>query len=191
MGPLSTKVYAGKELVKPRASEGKRAERAKHELCYDRTEKSGYVFGALQPATGEALIATSQHRSAVNIAAFLEQIEAWIPAQTKRVYAILDNLTTHKAHDILLFALANPRWEFVFQHKYAVYLNLIEPWWKILKSSAFEEKTFETWEEKEATITPATDYWNKHKHPYVWGSRRRHRPPRKPGIACAPYVASP
>jgi ferredoxin-NADP reductase len=45
MGPLSTRVYAGKELVKPRASDGKRAERAKHELCYERTEQSGYVCG--------------------------------------------------------------------------------------------------------------------------------------------------
>ena len=191
MGSLSTRVHAGKELVKPRASETKPAERAKHELCYERTEKSGYVFGALQPATGEALTTTSQHRSAVTIAAFLEKIEAWIPASTERVYAILDNLNTHKAHDILLFALANLRWEFVFQPKYAAYLNLIEPWWKTLKSLAFKGKTFATWEEKEATIAPATDYWNKHKHPYVWGRRRRHRPPRKPGIACAPYVAPP
>jgi hypothetical protein len=191
MGPLSTRVYAGQELVKPRATEGQRAERAKQELCYERTEKSGYVFGALQPATGEAFTTTSQHRSAVNIASFLEKVEAWIPAPIKRVYAILDNLTTHKAHDILLFALANPRWECVFQPKYAAYLNLLEPWWKTLKSLAFEGKTFTTWEEKEATMAPATDYWNKHKHPYLWGRRRRHRPPRKPGLARVPRVASP
>jgi hypothetical protein len=90
MGPLSTKVHAGKELVKPRASEGKRAERAKHDLCYERTEKSGYIFGALQPATGEVFTTTSQHRSAVNIAAFLEKVEAWIPAPINHVYAVLD-----------------------------------------------------------------------------------------------------
>jgi hypothetical protein len=28
---------------------------------------------------------------------------------------------------VLLFAAAHPRWEFVFQPKYAAYLNLIEP----------------------------------------------------------------
>jgi len=28
---------------------------------------------------------------------------------------------------VLLWALAHPRWEFVFQPTYAAYLNLIEP----------------------------------------------------------------
>ena len=50
----------------------------------------------------------------------------------------MDNLSTHSATDVLLFALAHPRWEFVFQPKYAAYLNLIEPWWKILRSLALK-----------------------------------------------------
>jgi hypothetical protein len=43
------------------------------------------------------------------------------------VYAIVDNLEAHRASDVLLFSLGHPRWEFVFQPKYAAYLNLIEP----------------------------------------------------------------
>ena len=39
---------------------------------------------------------------------------------------MVDNLNIHSATDVLLFALAHPRWEFVFQPKYAAYLNLIE-----------------------------------------------------------------
>ena len=58
------------------------------------------------------------------------------PADAGRVYAVVDNLSTHRATDVLLFALAHPRWEFVFQPKYAAYLNLIEPWWKVLRSLA-------------------------------------------------------
>lgn len=34
-------------------------------------------------------------------------------------------------------------------------------------------------------VEAATAYWNKHKHPFVWGWHRRHRPMRKPGIAAA------
>jgi hypothetical protein len=34
----------------------------------------------------------------------------------------VDNLNVHSATDVLLFALAHPRWEFVFQPKYAAYL---------------------------------------------------------------------
>ena len=48
----------------------------------------------------------------------------------------MDNLGSHRTTDVLLFLLAHPRWEMVFQPKYAAYLNLIEPWWKILRSLA-------------------------------------------------------
>ncbi len=52
----------------------------------------------------------------------------------EQIYAILDNLSTHRAPDVLLFALTLPRWERIFQPKYAASLNLIEPWWKALRS---------------------------------------------------------
>ena len=78
---------------------------------------------------------------------FLERVDAWVPGTVERIYAILDNLQTHRAADVLLFSLAHPRWEFVFQPKYAAYLNLIEPWWKVLRSLALKGRRFETWEE--------------------------------------------
>jgi hypothetical protein len=33
---------------------------------------------------------------------------------------VMDNLNTHTAPDVLLFALAHPRWEFVFQPIYTI-----------------------------------------------------------------------
>jgi hypothetical protein len=54
------------------------------------------------------------------------------------VDAILDNLPAHRSTDVLLFSRAYPRWEFVFQPISAAYRNLIEPWWKGLKSLAWE-----------------------------------------------------
>ena len=74
-------------------------------------------------------------------------VEGWLPADAGRVYAILDNLSAHRAADVLLFSLAHPRWEFVFQPVYAAYLNLIEPWWKMLRSLALKGRRFETWEQ--------------------------------------------
>ena len=35
----------------------------------------------------------------------------------------------------------------VFQPKCAAYLNLIEPWWKVLRSLALKGRRFETWEQ--------------------------------------------
>jgi hypothetical protein len=87
---------------------------------------------------------------------FLGAVEGWIGAGIERVYAVMDNLNTHSATDVLLFALAHPRWEFVFQPKYAAYLNLIEPWWKVLRSLALKGRRFEAWREIEEAVQCAT-----------------------------------
>jgi transposase len=189
MGPVAVKSYPGKRLVSAHPTAKSPAERAMQEIDYGRREKAGYVFGALQPRTGEVLTATYRRRTLVNWIDVLQQLEEWIPQDVERVYAVLDNLTMHRAVDVLLFNLAHPRWECVFQPTYAAYLNLIEPWWKTLKSLALKGRRFETWQEIEEAVQRATAYWNAHKHPYVWGRRRRHRPRRKPGIAQLPNMA--
>jgi transposase len=190
MGPESARSFPGQQVVRPQPDPAmsRPAERARQEIDYGRRGK-GYVFGAFQPATGEALTTCFERRTTINWVAFLEQVEAWLPADRERVYAILDNLSLHAATDVLLFALAHPRWEFVFQPTYAPYLNLIEPWWKVLRSLALKGRRFETWNEIAQAVEEATAYWNQHRHPFHWGQRRRHRPHRPPGIGLLPNVA--
>ena len=185
LGPESAKSFAGQRPIDGNA---RPAQRALQEIDYGRRGK-GYVFGAFCPASGDAFTHEYPGRTIVNWVDFLERVEAWIPAADARVYAILDNLSTHRADDVLLFSLAHPRWEFVFQPKYAAYLNLIEPWWKILRSLALKGRRFESWAEMAAAVERATAYWNAHKHPFVWGRRRRHRPSRRAGIGLLPTVA--
>src|SRR3954453_8989740 len=111
MGPVSAKSYAGRALVQTKT---RPAERAKQEIDYGRRAK-GYVFGAFRPATGEAFTAPYTGRTTANWVDFLGQGEGWIDAGVERGYAVMDNLSVHSATDVLLFALAHPRWEFVFQ----------------------------------------------------------------------------
>lgn len=189
MGPESAKSYPGQGVVRVEATDTSPAGRAKQEIDYGRRGHAGYVFGALKPTDGEVLTATYTGRTIGNWSDFLEQVETWLPPEVERVYAILDNLNVHRAWDVLLFNLAHPRWEFVFQPKYAAYLNLIEPWWKTLRSLAFKGRRFETWEQMEEAVKKATAYWNSHRHPFVWGRRRRHHPRRKSGIAVMPKAS--
>ena len=187
MGPGAPRASPG-SVPWCRADGRRPAGRARQEIDYGRRGK-GYIFGAFRPATGEAFTHPYPARHGANWVDFLEQVEAWIPSRGERVYAILDNLSAHRATDVLLFVLAHPRWEFVFQPKYAAYLNLIEPWWKMLRSLALKGRRFETWEEIAEAVARATAYWNAHRHPFVWGRRRRHRPRRSPGIALLPRAA--
>lgn len=116
-------------------------------------------------------------------------MEAWIDAGITRVDAVLDNLSTHRALDVLLWALAHPRWEFVFQPAYAAYLNLIEPWWQVLRSLALKGRRFASWDEVRAAVEAGTRYWNQHRPPFVWGQRRHRRAARRAGIAHLPLAA--
>jgi hypothetical protein len=185
MGPQASKSYPGQRLVRPA---GPSAERAKQEIDYGRRGVAGYVFGALQPVTGAAFTRPYERRTTTNWVDFLSAVEAWIDPTVERVYAVLDNLNIHSAPDALLFSLLHPRWEFVFQPKYAAYLNLIEPGWKVLRSLALKGRRFEAWTEIAQAVERATAYWNEHKHPFIWGRRRRHRTPRRPGIAAVPNL---
>jgi hypothetical protein len=138
LGPESAKSFPGEQVVRrtPDPTTGA-VERAVQEIDYGRRGK-GYVFGAFRPATGEAFTHAYGGRTIANWVEFLDRVEAWVPPDATRVYAILDNLNTHRATDVLLFILAHPRWEFIFQPTYAAYRNLIEPWWKTLRSLALK-----------------------------------------------------
>ena len=75
MGPQAAKSYPGQRLVKPA---GPKAERARQEIDYGRRDTAGYVFGALQPASGAAFTLTYDRRTTVNWVDFLGRVEAWI-----------------------------------------------------------------------------------------------------------------
>ncbi len=181
MGPESAKTYAGQAIVAIKDHAG----RAKQEIDYGRRGK-GYIFGAFRPATGDAFTKPYLGRGTACWVAFLEEVEHWLPAAAERVYAVVDNLSSHRTTDVLLFLLTHPRWEMVFQPKYAAYLNLIDPWWTVLRSLALKGRRFGNWEEIAQAVERATAYWNAHRHPFVWGRRRRHQPRRQPGIALLP-----
>jgi transposase len=187
MGPESAHSFPGQRLVQA-AARGERRGRARQEIDYGR-RGGGYVFGAFVPATGAVLTVPYPRRTTAAWVDFLERVDAWLDPATARVYAVLDNLRTHRAVDVLLWALTHPRWEFVFQPKYAAYLNLIEPWWKVLRSLALKGRRFETWEQICHAVEAATAYWNAHRHPFHWGRRKRRRPVRPTGIACLPVAA--
>jgi hypothetical protein len=161
--------------------------RAKQEIDYGLRGK-GYVYGAWQPSTGQVQTACYPARNSSSYVDFLGQVEAALEPTVEHIYAIVDNLQAHHGRDAQLFTLSHPRWEFIFQPKYAAYLNLIEPWWKSLRSLALRGRRFTAWPEITAAVVAGTGYWNEHKHPFKWGERRRHRRCRPAGIALTPNV---
>ena len=189
MGPVSAKSYQGRQLMMV-VSKELRCTRATQQIDYG-LRGAGYVFGAFKPQSGESYTQSYDRRNSTNWVDFLGQVDEWIPQEVQRVIAIIDNLRMHRSQDALLFSLLHPRWEFLFQPSACAYLNLIEPWWKVLRSLALKGKRFETWGDVCSAVRAATTYWNAHRHPFVWGGRRRHRccSHRHFGLALPPDVA--
>ena len=77
-------------------------------------------------------------------------------------------MSTHHSRDTQIALAAWPEIKVLFLPKYACWLNLIEPWWKQLKSLALYGRRFETLPELETALWEALDYWNNHRHPYRW-----------------------
>lgn len=52
--------------------------------------------------------------------------------------------------------------------KYAPWLNLIEPWWKQLRSLALKGWRFGSLKALKEKLQAALAYWNEHAYPYLW-----------------------
>lgn len=156
MGPTAAKTYPAARWVEKRPPV---------EADYGRRGKV-WTFGAFAPHTGQALTWCAAGRTSRNFVSFLDQIVTTWPEGS--IVLILDNLATHKTLDVLLWALTHPRVRFLFQPTYAPWLNLIEPWWKTLRSLALKGRCFLDASQIVHAIQTATDYWNQQRHPYQW-----------------------
>jgi transposase len=161
LGPLSVKTYPG-------ASWQMGNRRATFEPDYGRRGLL-WVHGAFEPATGQATILLSNKRDGATHMRLLEQVVREFPAQ--RWLLVEDNLSIHQSKDVKTALLAWPEIQIQFIPKYSAWLNLIEPWWKQLRSLALKGRCFATLDELAASLRAGVDYWNAHKHPYRWKKR--------------------
>ena len=158
MGPIAVKTYPGEEW-----KTGKN--RATFEPDYGRRGKL-WVHGAFEPATGQAVMILSPRRDSVSHIQLLEKVVTEFPADQWLI--VEDNLSTHISRETRLALTAWPEMRLQFIPKYACWLNLIEPWWKQLRSLALKGRCFETLDELTDALNAGLDYWNAHSHPYHW-----------------------
>jgi transposase len=165
-GPLAVKSYPGAEWLPGEM-------RATFEPDYGRRGML-WVHGALEPATGQATIVLSERRDGASHLQLLARIPAEFPAQ--RWLIVEDNLSIHKSRDVKTALLAWSEFQILYLPKYAAWLNLIEPWWKQLNSLTRKGRRFETTDALAAALMAGVEYWNLHKHPYLWKKRPQEQP---------------
>jgi hypothetical protein len=171
LGPLAAKTYPGQEWkLGPH--------RATFEPDYGR-RGTLWAHGAFEPATGQAALVLSGHRDSASHLQLLEQIPTVFPAD--RWLLIEDNLSVHHSRNVKTALLAWPEIQVLFLPKYACWLNLIEPWWKQLKSLALKGRRFDTPDDIAVALLNALVYWTAHRHPYTWKKLPQQQPLLLPG----------
>jgi hypothetical protein len=153
MGPVAAKTY-----LAPRWSD----KRPLAQADYGRL----WTFGGFEPRTGLAVTHCGVCRDTANFLLLLDEVvRTWPEGE---LIIVLDNLSIHKSLDVRLWALAHERVRFLFQPTYSPWLNLIEPWWKTLRSLALKGRRFEHMSAMAQAISEATAYWNDRRQPYRW-----------------------
>ena len=175
LGPLAAKTYPGEEWkLGPH--------RATFEPDYGRRGNL-WAHGAFEPATGQAALVLSARRDSASHIQLLEHIPTVFPAD--RWLLIEDNLSIHHSRNVKTALLAWPEIQVLFLPKYACWLNLIEPWWKQLRSLALKGRRFDSSAEIAMALLNALAYWNAHKHPYTW----KKLPQQQPLLALGGYAS--
>jgi hypothetical protein len=169
LGPLAAKTYPGADWQPG-------PQRATFEPDYGR-RGTLWVHGAFEPATGLAAIVISAAQDSASHIQLLETTLGAFPAA--RWLFIEDNLVTHVSRQVKLALAAWPEVQIQFIPKYACWLNLIEPWWKQLRSLALKGRRFETTAELSQALYGAVEYWNAHRHPYAMSGRSCHKSKRR------------
>jgi transposase len=125
------------------------------------------LFAALQVHRGEVSGMTSQTRNRWDFLAFLEQLDAEIPAE-QRVIAILDNLSTHKTREVEAWLGEHPRWQFVFTPKHASWLNQVECFFSILARRLLRHGAFSGPDDLAAQMLAFVEHYNLTAQPFAW-----------------------
>lgn len=127
------------------------------------------LFAALRVHTGETHAMTSKTRNRFDLIRFLEEIDETItPVRGRQIIAIMDNLSTHKSHDVQAWLKAHPHWRFVFTPNHASWLNQVECFFSILARRLLKHGHFDTPEDLAEQMLAFVETHNQTATPFRW-----------------------
>ncbi len=127
------------------------------------------LFAALRVHTGESHAMTSATRNRFDLIRFLDEIDQSVPpAKGQQIIAIMDNLSTHKSHDVQHWLRAHPRWRFVFTPTHASWLNQVEIVFSIMHRRLLRHGQFSSPEDLAEQMLAYIETHNQTAKPFKW-----------------------
>ena len=125
------------------------------------------LFAALNVKTGTVVGACKDRHRATEFRAFLDQVEAAVPADLD-VHLVLDNAATHKTSLVHDWLIKRPRWHLHFTPTSASWLNMVEGWFALLSRRQLQRGAFKNTNELEVAIQAYIDRTNADPKPFTW-----------------------
>jgi transposase len=125
------------------------------------------LFAALDVRAGTVIGACKGRHRATEFRAFLDQVEAVVPANLD-VHLVLDNAATHKTKLVHDWLLKRPRWHLHFTPTSSSWLNLVEGWFSLLTRRCLQRGAFGSTDALEAAIQAYIDRTNAEPKPFIW-----------------------
>jgi transposase len=125
------------------------------------------LFAALDVKAGTVIGACKERHRAVEFRAFLDQVEAAVPADLD-VHLVVDNAATHKTKLVHDWLLKRPRWHLPFTPTSASWLNLVETWFALLTRRRLQWGVFTSTADLAMAIQTYIDQNNADPKPFVW-----------------------
>lgn len=125
------------------------------------------LSAALDVKAGTVIGACKRRHRALEFRAFLDQVEAAVPADLD-VHLVLDNASTHKTRLVHDWLVKRPRWHLHFTPTSASWLNLVENWFALLSRRCLQRGVFSSVDRLETAIHTYIDHTNADPKPFVW-----------------------
>jgi len=125
------------------------------------------LFAALDVQSGEILAECKRRHRHQEFLAFLQHIDASVPAHLA-VHLIIDNYATHKHPRVKAWLARHPRYHVHFTPTYASWLNQVERWFGHITQRAIRRGSFRTVRELVQRIDTFITRYNRTASPFVW-----------------------
>jgi len=133
----------------------------------DRRHGTTSLFAALNVKTGQVIGQLHQRQRSRELHAFLDRIEATVPAELD-VHLIFDNYGTHKTAMIQRWVLKRPRFHVHLTPTSASWLNLVERWFAVLTEKQWWHGVHRTTQALRDAIRAYITHTNEQPKPFVW-----------------------
>ena len=129
------------------------------------------LFAGFDTRSGEVHAMTAPRKRQVEFIAFLEQLDAAIPADVTSIHLVLDNVRMHKGALVRAWLAAHLRFICHFPPVHCSWMNQVEQWFSILQRKRLRFADFAGLAALEERLLAFVREWNVHAHPFNWSKQ--------------------